>query len=109
MDINIVIDILLTAAIIAVALLNAFKEMGKTISEKVPYLIAEAAKLDLLGSEKMQRVVNELYEKYVPDVFKAIMTKQKLEEIAQKIYDNMKLFAKNDGKENNDARNNKLF
>lgn len=76
----------------------AFQKMGTTISSKVTFLIAEAAELDIPGPEKMQTVVNELY-KYVPDFFKSFMTKQKLEGIAQKIYNNMKLFAENDAKE----------
>lgn len=98
MNVATVIDFILTAVILVYVVINAYRNMGTTISEKARYLIAEAARLDLLGSEKMQTVVNELYEKYVPDIFKAIMTKQKLEKIAQDIYDDMKNFAVNDGK-----------
>ena len=98
MTLETIIDVALTALVIIVSIAIAYKNMGKTISEKATFLIAEAAKLDVLGSEKMQTVVNELY-KYVPDFFKSFMTKQKLEEIAQKIYNNMKLFAVNDAKD----------
>lgn len=99
MDINVILEVIVTAAAVVLAVVVAFQKMGTTIRSKVTFLIAEAAKLDIPGPEKMQTVVNELYDKYVPDFFKSFMTKQKLEEIAQKIYNNMKLFAKNDAKE----------
>lgn len=99
MTMETIIDVILTAIILVFVVINAYKNMGKTIREKTTFLIAEAAKLDILGSEKMQTVVNELYEKYVPDFFKSFMTKQKLEEIAQSIYDDMKLFTQNDTKD----------
>ena len=98
-----IIEIILTALVILFAVINAYRKMGETIQSKATLLIAEMAELDILGPEKMQRVVDELYEKYVPDFFKSFMPKSKLEEITQKIYNNMKLFAKNDAKENNDA------
>ena len=94
-----IIDIILTAIIIVVVIINAYRKMGTTIRSKVTFLIAEAAELDIPGPEKMQTVVDELYEKYVPDFFKSFMTKQKLEEIAQSIYDDMKLFTENDLKD----------
>lgn len=94
-----IIDIILTAIIIVFAVINAYRKMGKTIYSKATFLIAEAAELDILGPEKMQRVVDELYEKYVPDFFKSFMNKQKLKEIAQSIYDDMKLFTENDLKD----------
>lgn len=99
MDINVIIEVIVTAAAVVLAVVVAFQKMGTTIRSKVTFLIAEAAELDIPGPEKMQTVVNELYEKYVPDFFKSFMTKQKLEEIAQKIYNNMKLFAENDAKD----------
>lgn len=98
MTLETIIDILLTAAVIILSVVNTYKNMGKTIDEKARKLIAEVAQLDILGSEKMQRVVDELYEKYVPNFFKSFMTKEKLEEIAQDAYDDMKRFAVNDGK-----------
>lgn len=94
-----IIDIILTALVIVVAIICAYRKMGTTIRSKATFLIAEVAELDILGPEKMQTVVNELYEKYVPDFFKSFMTKQKLEEIAQSIYDDMKLFTENDLKD----------
>lgn len=94
-----IIDIILTALVIVFAVINAYRKMGKTIYSKATFLIAEAAELDILGPEKMQRVVDELYEKYVPDFFKSFMNKQKLEEIAQSIYNDMKLFTENDLKD----------
>ena len=45
------------------------------------------------------KIGDKLYEKYVPDFFKSFMNKQKLEEIAQSIYDDMKLFTENDLKD----------
>lgn len=99
MTMETIIDVMLTVLVIVFVVLNAYKKMGKTIQSKATFLIAEAAELDILGPEKMQRVVNELYEKYVPDFFKSFMTKKKLEEIAQSIYDDMKLFTENDLKD----------
>lgn len=99
MSIETIIDVVLTALAIVFAVVIAYKQMGNTIQSKAALLIAQAAELDILGHEKMQTVVDELYTKYVPDFFKSFMTKQKLEEISQKIYNNMKLFTQNDLKD----------
>ena len=87
-----VINIILTVLVVAVSAYAAYKKMGATIPEKAAYLIAQCAKLDLLGAEKMQIVVDKLYEN-VPTAFKSILTKQKLQTIAQSIYDKMKAFS----------------
>lgn len=98
MDINAMLNILLTIAIIVFALLNAFKKMGTTIYDKATFLIAEVAEYDMPGPEKMKNVVDNLYN-LVPKAFQRFMTKQRLELIAQGIYDDMKLFAENDAKD----------
>lgn len=93
-----IIDIILTAIIIVVVIINAYRKMGTTIRSKATFLIAEAAELDMIGKEKMKIVVENLY-RYVPKIFRRFMTKEKLEEIAQSIYDDMKLFTENDLKD----------
>lgn len=88
-----IVDIILTALVLAMGAYSAYKGTGKTINSKVSYLITEAAKLDLTGAEKMSDVVDKLYQ-YVPDIFKKLFTKERLEKIAQSVYDTMKEFAK---------------
>ncbi len=91
-------DVILTVLVLALGAYSAYIKAGKTIYSKASFLIAEAAELDILGAEKMKRVVNQLYE-YIPPLLKKLLNKTKLEQIAQSIYDDMKLFAENDGKE----------
>lgn len=93
-----VIDIILTVLVLAMGMYSAYRSTDKTINSKVSYLITEAAKLDLTGSQKMSEVVNELYG-YVPAVFKKFFTKEKLEQIAQSVYNTMKEFAKTENAE----------
>lgn len=88
-----VVDIILTVLVIAMGAYSAYRSTDKTICSKVSYLITEAAKLDLTGSQKMSEVVDKLYG-YVPAVFKKFFTKERLEIIAQSVYDTMKEFAK---------------
>ena len=87
-----IVDIIMTIAVLALGAYGAYKGAGKTIYSKMSYLIAEAAKLDLIGAEKMKQVVDKLYS-YVPTPFKKILTKDKLEAAAQGVYNNMKDFS----------------
>lgn len=92
MSVELIINVILMVAIVAVSVFAALKKMGATIPEKAAYLIAKMAELDILGPEKMQRVVGELYDN-IPDFMKAYFTKAKLQSIAQNIYDKMKQFS----------------
>lgn len=87
-----ILNIILTVFILLVGGYSAYNKTGKTIYSKISYLISEAESLNIIGPAKMERVVNALYG-YVPDVFRKALTKPKLQAIAQKIYDDMKLFA----------------
>lgn len=95
-----IVDIILTIVILILGAYGAYKSTGKTIQEKLSYLISKAAELDIIGAEKMKSVVAALYS-YVPVVFRPYLTKEKLQQTAQKVYDDMKEFAKIESEEIN--------
>ena len=68
-----------------------FKTKGKC-SEAATELIALIEKSDLIGKEKMAYVVSELIS-MIPFPFKTIFTEDRLEALAQEIFDNMKQYA----------------
>lgn len=91
------INIILALLAAAIAFLGSYFSTELTVKEKIAGLIAEAATLDILGSEKMKIVVNKLYS-IVPLPFRKILTQDRIQRAAQKIYDSMKEFAKTENK-----------
>lgn len=85
-----------------------FKVKGNLIG-MVSELIALAEQTGFAGSEKMKMVVGQLYDK-VPTFLKNIITEDKLEHIAQWIFDWMRKYAEEykaaqtSGEESADAR-----
>ena len=67
-----------------------FKVKGNVLGA-VSELIALAEETGLAGSEKMAKVVDELYEK-VPGPLKRVLNKECLEKIAQTIFDWMRRY-----------------
>lgn len=67
-----------------------FKVKGNVLGA-VSELIALAEETGLAGSEKMDKVVDELYEK-VPGPLKRVLNKECLEKIAQTIFDWMRRY-----------------
>lgn len=103
-------EIVLSVIVFIVGGFVAYFGTKSSITSMVSYLIAQAEKTALTGSEKMQLVVSELYTK-VPAVLKKLFTLETLEKIAQAIFDCMKEYAiewanKQDEKEQADAMNN---
>lgn len=68
-----------------------FKIRGNAVGA-VSELIAMAEETDLAGSEKMALVVSKLYER-IPAAFKGFLTEEKLQEIAQWVFDWMRKYA----------------
>ena len=75
-----------------------FKVKGN-LMEGVSELIALAEETGLPGNEKMEQVVNSMYEK-VPKWLKKILNKHELEKIAQWIFDWMRKYADTYNKDN---------
>ena len=88
-DIIGIISLVLYAVIIV---LGWYTLAEKNIYSLVSKLIAMAEETGLPGVEKMEMVVNGLYA-IVPVAFKKILTKAKLQEIAQNVFDYMKSYA----------------
>lgn len=86
--IEIVIAIL---CIITYALMLYFKVKGNVVGA-VSELIALAEKTGLSGTEKMAQVVDALYSK-VPAFLKKILSKKRLQDIAQWIFEWMRKYA----------------
>lgn len=84
--------IISTVCFFIVFALSLYSISERNVYSIVSKLIAIAEETGLPGPEKMSMVVNGLYA-IVPGVFKKILTKKKLEEIAQKIFDYMKEYA----------------
>lgn len=77
---------------IVIIVLGWYTLAEKNIYSLVSKLIAMAEETGLPGAEKMEMVVNGLYA-IVPVAFKKILTKAKLQEIAQSVFDYMKSYA----------------
>lgn len=86
------LDIVLSVIVFIVGGFVAYFGTKSSITSMVSYLIAQAEKTALSGSEKMQLVVSELYSK-VPAVLRQLFTPEILEKLAQKIFDCMKEYA----------------
>ena len=84
-----IVAYVLCVVLFAVALF--FKIKGNVVGA-VSELIAMAEETNLAGSEKMAMVVSKLAEK-VPAAFKGFLTEERLQEIAQWIFDWMRKYA----------------
>lgn len=91
MTTNIIIGIVLTlAAIFAVGVITVLANKPTLFSEiETQITLAEAQ--NLTGAEKMERVVNTVYDSVIP-LLKGYFTKARIEKIAQNIYNKMKEF-----------------
>lgn len=83
-----IIFVLLTAVVFAWGLYQKVKGNAAAAASE---FIAMAQKTGLLGREKMALVVNWLYD-LVPVPLRSVLTRSMLEDLAQSIYDSMKLF-----------------
>ena len=86
------LEIVLSVIVFIVGGLVAYFGTKSSITSMVSYLIAQAEKTALSGSEKMQMVVSELYKK-VPAMLRQLFTPEILQKLAQTIFDCMKEYA----------------
>ena len=92
MEITNIISIVVTALFAgAIALAFYFKVHGNVLAA-VTALIASAEATGLTGAEKMAQVVAQLSDK-IPAVLKRVFSKERLEKIAQWIFDRMREYA----------------
>lgn len=97
-----VLGIVMTIIAVLLGGYNAFQKYNVVkggLEGKMVYLIREANKLDIIGPEKMKVVVDKLYD-MVPAAFKKFLTKEKIKDGAQTVYNQMKSFAEDENKEN---------
>ena len=86
------LEIVLSVIVFIVGGFVAYFGTKSSITSMVSYLIAQAEKTALSGSEKMQMVVSELYKK-VPAMLRQLFTPEILQKLAQTIFDCMKEYA----------------
>ena len=86
------LEIVLSVIVFIVGGLVAYFGTKSSITAMVSYLIAQAEKTALSGSEKMQLVVSELYAR-VPAILRQLFTPEVLQKLAQTIFDCMKEYA----------------
>jgi hypothetical protein len=92
MDWTNILGLVSCACVLVILVIDWYTNSEKNIYSIVSKLIALAEETGLPGREKMEMVVNGLYA-IVPVAFKKILTKEKLQEIAQKVFDQMKSYA----------------
>lgn len=68
-----------------------FKTRGSA-TEAASHLIAEIEQSGMLGKDKMAYVVSQLYE-LIPAPLKTVFTPDRLQVLAQEVFDNMKKYA----------------
>lgn len=86
------LEIILSVIVFIVGGFVAYFGTKSSITTMVSYLIAQAEKTALTGSEKMQLVVSELYAK-VPAILRQLFPPEVLQKLAQTIFDCMKEYA----------------
>ncbi len=79
-------------ALIAVLLIMGFLKLKETTELDIVRLIAEAEKMPVPGAEKMQWLVETVYDAMVP-IAKAYFTKDHIQKLAQMIFDYIRKYA----------------
>ena len=92
MDWTNVLGLVSCVCVLVVLVIDWYTHSEKNIYAIVSKLIALAEETGMPGQEKMEMVVNGLYA-LVPAAFKAILTKEKLQDIAQTVFNQMKSYA----------------
>lgn len=88
------IMILEVIAIITFIFLVGFLDIKAKMFIDIEQLIAEAEKLDTTGAHKMEYVVGKIYTALVPFA-KAYFTKERIQSIAQAVFDRIRAYAEN--------------
>ena len=79
-------------ALIATLLIMGFLKLKETTELDIVRLIAEAEKLNRPGAEKMQWLVETVYDAMVP-IAKAYFTRERIQKLAQMIFDYIRKYA----------------
>lgn len=94
----IVIIVIFGVEIILNAIIN---KTEISIKDQLPALISKMVELDIPGPEKMKKVIT-LIVADLPKLMKAIFSENRIRQMAQLIYDEMKNFAKEELKKANE-------
>ena len=92
MDWTNILGLVSCACVLIILVIDWYTHSEKNVYSIVSKLIALAEETGLPGHEKMEMVVHGLYA-LVPAAFKSILTKEKLQDIAQTVFDQMKSYA----------------
>lgn len=92
MELDKIITIVCFVLAMAATAWGLYQKVKGNSAAAVSELIARAEETGLLGREKMELVVNWLYET-IPAPFKKFLNKETLQTLAQKIFDYMKKYA----------------
>jgi len=92
MNVYQILDLLIVVLAAVWFALGMYHKVKGNVFEVVSKLIAVAEGTGLSGVEKMTAVVDSLYD-MVPVVFRKVLTKTRLEAIAQYIFDWMRIYA----------------
>ncbi len=93
-----ILNVVLCVAIGLLAAWGAYKKTDGNIYKKVTLLIDEMSELDIVGKEKMDRVVDKLYD-MVPLPFQNLLNKAAIRDKAQEVYNTMKDFSNQENKD----------
>lgn len=88
------ITILEILAIITFIFLVGFLDIKSKMLIDIEKLIAEAEKINASGAKKMEYVVGNIYTALVPFA-KAYFTKERIQSIAQAVFDRIRAYAEN--------------
>ena len=91
MNTDLIVMILTFVLTVAVFAWGLYERVKGNAAASASAFIAEVESSDLLGKDKMAKVVGWLYD-LVPAPFKKFLTKETLEVLAQKIFDYMKKY-----------------
>lgn len=87
-----ILDIILIALYVGSVAVRAYLRVRNNVTEAVSGLIASAEETGMTGREKMAWVVEALSDK-VPAPFRSFLTPERLEKIAQEIFNWMRQYA----------------
>ena len=97
--IKIIIEVV---AVVLIVFAMGFMKLKEELSVDIVKLIAEAETKPLTGAEKMKWLVETVYDTTIP-LAKAYFTKDRIQKLAQMIFDNIRKYADR-YKERNDLK-----
>ena len=92
MDKSVIINLVIAVLCAAIYGAKVYFQTRGSVFEAASKLIAEIESSGLIGKEKMAFVVGKLVE-LIPIPLKSVFTLERLETLAQEVFDNMKQYA----------------